>query len=55
MHPIELLPKVFSREDTLESFKGCSIILQLQPYDRQRKRDVLQYLPITSKKIYPHV
>ena len=44
MHPIALFHKIFSEEHTLES--SLAMILK---YARQRKRDVLQYLPIISK------
>ena len=53
MHPIELLKKKFSEEHTLES--SSNEIEQrciYTPYERQRKRDVLQYLPL-SKKLPP--
>ena len=50
MHPIELFLKIISEEHTLESssneFEQRCIYA---PYERQIKRDVLQYLPLSKK------
>ena len=53
MHPIELFFKKISRK----SIPSNPLAMKLNsavyaPYERQRKRDVLQYLPL-SKKNYP--
>ena len=53
MHPIELFKQKISEEHTLES--SSNEIEQrciYAPYERQRKRDVLQYLTL-SKKLPP--
>ena len=52
MHPIELLKKNFRK-----SIPSNPLAMKLNsavyvPYERHRKRDVLQYLPL-SKKNYP--
>ena len=53
MHPIEL----FFKKNSRKSIPSNPLAIKLNsaiyaPYERQRKRDVLQYLPL-SKKIPP--
>ena len=54
MHPVEL----FLKRNSRKSIPSNLLVMKLNsavyaPYERQRKRDVLQYL-LFSKKKYPH-
>ena len=49
MHPIELFKKKFSEEHTLESSSNEIEQCCIRTSKRQRKRDVLQYPPLSQK------
>ena len=54
MHPIELFFKRNSRKSLLSNPLAMKLNSAVYaPYERQHKRDVLQYLPLSKKKYPP--